>query len=67
MFDLRQNNHHIDRLPYIIGEIGWMDDYAGVNVDQFMDRIEQLTGMGYVTGTKTPEPSAERILNYSSD
>jgi hypothetical protein len=37
-------------LPYIIGEIGWMDDYAGVNVDQFMDRIEQLTGMGYVTG-----------------
>jgi hypothetical protein len=41
-------------LPYIIGEIGWMDDYAGVNVDQFMDRIEQLTGLGYVTGTVEP-------------
>ena len=38
------------RLPYVIGEIGWMDTYEGVNVDQFMERIEQLTSLGHVTG-----------------
>ena len=34
----------------MIGEIGWMDTYEGVNVDQFMERIEQLTSLGHVTG-----------------
>jgi hypothetical protein len=34
----------------VIGEIGWTDTYDGVNVDQFMERIEQLTSQGYVSG-----------------
>jgi hypothetical protein len=44
------NRISISRLPYVIGEVGWMDDYEGVNVDQFMERIELLTSMGYVKG-----------------